>query len=199
MGCACRARQGCHRRQDHAPRPWRGHPLHMVSAWATRQRLVLGQEATDAKSHESSAIPLLLVRLHLTGALGTIDVEPGSATGSSEPARGQPDQDRPVHSGARGRLSLGAESQPDKPCHRGRAVLRSARTAGRGPSDHRWRPWPDPQALGQHLGRLAPIRPSCPRRAALSRAESHCPGRSRGRTRRQGHDFAALLPVVPRP
>jgi len=50
-----------------------GHPLHMVSAWATRQRLVLGQEATDAKSNEISAIPLLLERLHLTGALVTID------------------------------------------------------------------------------------------------------------------------------
>src|SRR4051794_17781106 len=27
-------------------------PLHLVSAWAARQRLVLGQEATDAKSNE---------------------------------------------------------------------------------------------------------------------------------------------------
>ena len=100
-----------------------GHPLHMVSAWAARQRLVLGQEATDAKSNEISAIPLLLARLQLTGALVTIDVEPGSATGSSEPARGHADQDRPVHSGARGRLSAGAERQPEKPCCRGRAVL----------------------------------------------------------------------------
>ena len=50
-----------------------GHPLHVVSAWATRQRLVLGQEATSEKSNEISAIPLLLERLHLTGALVTID------------------------------------------------------------------------------------------------------------------------------
>ena len=49
------------------------HPLHMVSAWATRQRLVLGQQATDSKSNEISAIPLLLERLQLTGALVTID------------------------------------------------------------------------------------------------------------------------------
>jgi predicted transposase YbfD/YdcC len=48
-------------------------PLHMVSAWATRQRLVLGQEATQAKSNEIAAIPLLLERLELTGALVTID------------------------------------------------------------------------------------------------------------------------------
>jgi hypothetical protein len=34
--------------------------LHMVSAWASRQRRVLGQEATDAKSNEITANPLLL-------------------------------------------------------------------------------------------------------------------------------------------
>jgi len=48
-------------------------PLHLVSAWAARQRLVLGQEATDVKSNEITAIPLLLERLELTGALVTID------------------------------------------------------------------------------------------------------------------------------
>ncbi|MBM3556388.1 MAG: ISAs1 family transposase [Alphaproteobacteria bacterium] len=48
-------------------------PLHMVSAWAARQRLVLGQEAVDDKSNEIAAIPRLLERLELTGALVTID------------------------------------------------------------------------------------------------------------------------------
>ena len=48
-------------------------PLHMVSAWAARQRLVLGQEAVGGKSNEIAAIPLLLGRLELTGALVTID------------------------------------------------------------------------------------------------------------------------------
>ena len=48
-------------------------PLHMVSAWATRQRLVLGQQATDVKSNEITAIPLLLERLQLTGSIVTID------------------------------------------------------------------------------------------------------------------------------
>ena len=48
-------------------------PLHLVSAWASRQRLVLGQEAVDEKSNEIVAIPLLLRRLHLQGALVTID------------------------------------------------------------------------------------------------------------------------------
>jgi predicted transposase YbfD/YdcC len=48
-------------------------PLHLVSAWASRQRLVLGQEAVADKSNEIIAIPLLLERLALTGALVTID------------------------------------------------------------------------------------------------------------------------------
>jgi predicted transposase YbfD/YdcC len=48
-------------------------PLHLVSAWAARQRLVLGQEAIDEKSNEIKAVPLLLDRLMLKGALVTID------------------------------------------------------------------------------------------------------------------------------
>ena len=48
-------------------------PLHLVSAWASRQRLVLGQEAVVEKSNEIIAIPLLLERLELAGALVTID------------------------------------------------------------------------------------------------------------------------------
>ena len=59
-------------RRSHARAKGR-EPLHMVSAWAARQRLVLGQQATDAKSNEITAIPLLLERLELTGALVTID------------------------------------------------------------------------------------------------------------------------------
>ena len=48
-------------------------PLHLVSAWASRQRLVLGREAVADKSNEIVAIPLLLQRLALSGALVTID------------------------------------------------------------------------------------------------------------------------------
>jgi predicted transposase YbfD/YdcC len=48
-------------------------PLHLVSAWASRQRLVLGQQACAEKSNEITAIPALLARLELTGALVTID------------------------------------------------------------------------------------------------------------------------------
>jgi predicted transposase YbfD/YdcC len=48
-------------------------PLHLVSAWATAQRLSLGQVAVDAKSNEITAIPALLDLLELHGALVTID------------------------------------------------------------------------------------------------------------------------------
>ena len=48
-------------------------PLHTVSARASHQRLVLGQESVAEKSNEITAIPLLLRRLELTGALVTID------------------------------------------------------------------------------------------------------------------------------
>lgn len=59
-------------RRCHARRQGRL-PLHTVSAWATQQRLVLGQQAVAEKSNEITAIPLLLQRLELTGALVTID------------------------------------------------------------------------------------------------------------------------------
>src|SRR5215207_4015993 len=59
-------------RRSHARAKGR-EPLHLVSAWATRQRLVLGQEAVLGKSNESTAIPLLLERLALQGALVSID------------------------------------------------------------------------------------------------------------------------------
>ena len=48
-------------------------PLHMVSAWATSQRIVLGQQATEEKSNEITAIPVLLRSLDLNGALVTLD------------------------------------------------------------------------------------------------------------------------------
>jgi predicted transposase YbfD/YdcC len=38
-------------------------PLHLASAFATTSRLVLGQEAVEAKSNEIAAIPVLLERL----------------------------------------------------------------------------------------------------------------------------------------
>jgi predicted transposase YbfD/YdcC len=45
----------------------------LVSAWAQRQRLVLGQKKVDSKSNEKKAIPELIDSLDLQGALVSID------------------------------------------------------------------------------------------------------------------------------
>lgn len=48
-------------------------PIHMISAWSSRQRLVLGQAKVAEKSNEITAIPELLKLLALKGAIVTID------------------------------------------------------------------------------------------------------------------------------
>jgi predicted transposase YbfD/YdcC len=47
--------------------------IHMVSAWASDIRIVLGQLKTDDKSNEITAIPELIKMLALEGAIVTID------------------------------------------------------------------------------------------------------------------------------
>ena len=48
-------------------------PIHMVSAFAARQRLVLGQLKVSEKSNEIVAIPALLDMMAIAGAVVTID------------------------------------------------------------------------------------------------------------------------------
>lgn len=48
-------------------------PVHIVSAWASDQNLVMGQVKTDVKSNEIKAIPELLEMLALKKALVSID------------------------------------------------------------------------------------------------------------------------------
>jgi hypothetical protein len=47
--------------------------IHMVSAWANQNRLVLGQVKVDDKSNEITAIPQLIKVLVLKGCIVTID------------------------------------------------------------------------------------------------------------------------------
>lgn len=47
--------------------------IHMVSAYANANQLVLGQLKTDSKSNEITAIPALITMLDLRGAIVTID------------------------------------------------------------------------------------------------------------------------------
>jgi len=48
-------------------------PLHVVSAWSSANRVVLGEVMTAEKSNEITAIPKLLGLLELKGAIVTID------------------------------------------------------------------------------------------------------------------------------
>jgi len=47
--------------------------IHMVSAWATGNQLVLGQYKVDEKTNEITAIPELIKLLNLSGSIVTID------------------------------------------------------------------------------------------------------------------------------
>ena len=47
--------------------------IFMVSAWAQKNQLVLGQQKVDDKSNEITAIPKLLTQLDIAGAVITID------------------------------------------------------------------------------------------------------------------------------
>ena len=55
-------------------------PIHVVSAFAARQRLVLGQVKVEEKSNEIVAIPKLLGMLEIEGAIVTIDAMGVNAT-----------------------------------------------------------------------------------------------------------------------
>jgi predicted transposase YbfD/YdcC len=48
-------------------------PLHLVSAWLSEQGLSLGQVASEEKSNEITAIPELIDRIDVKGAIVTID------------------------------------------------------------------------------------------------------------------------------
>ena len=52
-------------------------PLHVVSAWASEQGLVLGQRSVDDKSNEITAVPELLNQLTLENSIVTLDAMGG--------------------------------------------------------------------------------------------------------------------------
>ncbi len=59
--------RGSYNREDRAS------TIHMISAYASSNKLVLGQLKTEEKSNEITAIPELIKILDLKGALVTID------------------------------------------------------------------------------------------------------------------------------
>jgi predicted transposase YbfD/YdcC len=78
MGAACEAAGLRHIAVDgkavrSAPRGTFSGCLHLVSAWAAENRLILGQQQVADGSHEITAIPELLKVLELKGAIVTLD------------------------------------------------------------------------------------------------------------------------------
>lgn len=69
-------------RRSHAHRLGK-HAIHMVSAWASSNHLVLGQVKVAEKSNEITAIPALLQALALHGCIVTIDAM-GCQTGIAQ-------------------------------------------------------------------------------------------------------------------
>ena len=59
--------RGSHHRRKGKP------PLHLVSAWAAQNRVVLGQVKTEEKSNEIEAIPRLLQMIAIKNSIVTID------------------------------------------------------------------------------------------------------------------------------
>ncbi len=56
-----------------ADKAWGRAAIRMVSAWASANRLVLGQQKVAGDSNEMTAVPALLERLALTGCIVTLD------------------------------------------------------------------------------------------------------------------------------
>lgn len=56
-----------------AAKAWGQAAVQMVSAWASENRLVLGQQKVDPDSNEITAVPALLEKLALNGCIVTVD------------------------------------------------------------------------------------------------------------------------------
>jgi predicted transposase YbfD/YdcC len=56
-----------------AAKAWGQSAVQMVSAWASANRLILGQEKVNPDSNEITAVPALLAKLALAGCIVTVD------------------------------------------------------------------------------------------------------------------------------
>ncbi len=70
-----RQRCGGHRRQDGKGAASKGNkfPLNIVTAFCTKDRLCLGQQAVDEKGNEITALPQLLKLLAIENCIVTLD------------------------------------------------------------------------------------------------------------------------------
>ena len=166
--------------------------LHMVSAWASANSLVLGQVATEAKSNEITAIPALLRLLALEGCTVTIDAM-GCQTAIAAPV---------VEQGADYVLAL-KDTHPTLH-EKVRLAFQDARRRGhdprRGRLGHRRdaRQGPREDRAASLLGAGGPGVPGLPRPdRRLGRAAERRADRVGAADRGRAHDRGALLPVEP--
>ena len=97
-------------------------PLHIVSAWASEEGIALGQVATEEKSNEITAIPLLLEQIDLTDAL------------DHDRRHGLPERDRTRHRRRRRRFRDRRQGQPAEAPGGDRNLLRETSRARPGGS-----------------------------------------------------------------
>lgn len=156
--------------------------LHLVSAWATTQRLVLAQAAVADKENECGVIPDLLDRLPLKGALVTIDAIACNPTiAAAITARGGDDllavkANQPSLHDEIARYFTDPPLLHRPPARR----MRRADQLGQGSWPDRLNACVQPPRRGQPCHRLALRRPPLSRRAALSGACRDRHGRGLG-------------------
>ena len=159
--------------------------LHLVSAFAANSRLVLGQEAVDDKTNETTAIPLLLEKLaagrSLEGSVVTIDAiacnpqiaqsirDAGAddllAVKGNQPSL-QADIEAAFEAADKGQVEMGQVEM-------GQVEIDVDLDKGHGRRD--------PHCLGVAAGRLARRRPALSRRSPLRRRACDRQGRSEDR------------------
>ena len=158
-------------------------PIHMVSAFAARQRLVLGQVKVAEKSNEIVAIPKLLDMLAIEGAIVTIDAMGCQRDIAAENHRQE------------GRLHPRAERQSRLAARGCRGVRRRTESQwlqghdDQPARDGRWRSRPH-RNPNHHRHPRCRLAAGAPR---LARVAKHRHGREHARNRRQDRAGDALL------
>jgi hypothetical protein len=92
--------------------------FHLLSAWAVENRMALAQLATEEKSNEITAIPLLLQQVALAGCIVTVDAM-GTQTKIAQQIIEQ-----------EGEYTLARKREPGQPLRRGESDLYSGGTRG---------------------------------------------------------------------
>ena len=137
--------------------------LHLVSAFAANSRLVLGQEAVDDKTNETTAIPVLL-RSSPPAAASKAPWSPSTPSPAILRSLDPSATPEPIICSPSKVISRLAGRHRGRLHSRRQGPGRSRRRSRQGPRPHR-----NPHRLGVAAGRLARRRPALSRRSPLRR------------------------------